>query len=326
MQLPSYYASVADCLDTEPSQILIAAFFEESALVGILPLRYVTLQKFGAEFGILEFANTPIPTRDFLTSKGLSLGDLLDCLSDQFKASFGEQWDMIRLEEIARPLSTDDIGRFRGTSPIVSIIGHDNRIELGEGNYITESLSGNMRSNLRRRKKKLAKLGEFEFRTVSSFPDLEQAFDDFVETEAAGWKSVTGGKRAIKLHPDQRDFYFDLLKRFAAQDLAHIHLLELNGKAVASDYCLLAGDTVYSLKHGFDETYSDVTPSNLLREYTIEYYSASDAYNVIDLVSGWDWQDRWKPVARDVRSIKAFNRTPAGQLLRLYTQAKTFFT
>lgn len=318
MQLPDYYACFAQSLASSTTDILVAAFSQGTELVAVMPLSYRETRKAGLTVRQLEFPPTPIPLRDFVAADDVTLDALIHCLRGQFQTACGKEWDRLRCDGIARPPETklfDD-----GAKELIStsVVGKNNYIQLTGGDYIADSLSGNMRSNLRRRKKKLAKLGEFEFKTVAAFPDLEKAYDDFVETEAAGWKSVSGGKRAIKLHPDQKSFYFDLIERFARRGQAHIHLLELDGRAIASDYCLLAGKSAFSLKHGFDETYSDVTPSNLLREYTIEYYSASEDIEIIDLISGYAWQDRWKPSHRTVRSFSAFNSTLIGRLLGAY--------
>lgn len=325
MQQPDYYASYASCLTASVEDALVAAFSQGPDLVALLPLRFRTVRKLGFTLGQLEFPDTPIPIRDFVAADGITLEALIDCLRDQFQAATGNQWDRMRLDGISRPPDTKLIAAAKEISISASVIGKNNYIHLAEGNYIADSLSANMRSNLRRRKKKLAKLGNFEFETVTTFPDLEKAYEDFVETEAAGWKSVIGGKRAIKLHPDQRIFYFDLLKRHARRGAAHIHLLKLDGHAIASDYCLLSGKSAFSLKHGFDENFSDVTPSNLLREYTIEYYSATQNIEVIDLISGYGWQDRWKPDHRVVLSVSAFNDTLKGRLMHAYLDFRGSF-
>ena len=318
MQLPDYYTCYAESLASSITDILVAAFSRGPELVAVMPLSYHETRKAGLTVRQLEFPSTPIPLRDFVAADDVTLDALIRCLRDQFQTAYGKEWDRLRCDGIARPPETTLFSNAAEDLVSTSLIGKNNYIQLTAGDYIVDSLSGNMRSNLRRRKKKLAKLGEFEFKTVAAFPDLENAYEDFVETEAAGWKSVSGGKRAIKLHPDQKSFYFDLLERFARRGQAHIHLLELDGRAIASDYCLLAGKSAFSLKHGFDETYSDVTPSNLLREYTIEYYSANENIEIIDLISGYSWQDRWKPAHRTVRSFSAFNSTLTGRLLEAY--------
>jgi CelD/BcsL family acetyltransferase involved in cellulose biosynthesis len=198
---------------------------------------------------------------------------------------------------------------------IVERVGVSHLIDVSEPGYIANVLNANARNNLRRNQNKLQEAGDFEFLTVSEFPELETAYEHFLTTEAAGWKSVRGGKRAIKLHADQTRFYHDLMRRLAVTGQCHIHLLYLNGQPVASDYCVVSGDKSFSVKHGYDETYSKLAPGNLLRAYTIDYYEKSETVNSIDLLSGWDWQRRWRPERRSVFDIKIFRRSLLGSLL-----------
>lgn len=322
MQFPDYYLSFAEKLLTDPNGMLIAAFRDDRALVAVLPLQFTIRKKLGISFGVVEFPATPSPIREFIALDNRSLADLVGCLKKQFQPVFGKPVDMLRLSGFT--VSDFEAFQAAGGSGISSVsnIGKNNYIQLTDGDYMQEKLSSNMRSNLRRRRKRLDKLGAAEFKTVTQLPELNSAFDAFVETEAAGWKSERGGKRAIKLHEDQLSFYRDLTSRFAKTGRCHIHLLTLDGNPIASDFCLVSGNSVASLKHGYDEQFTDVTPSNLLREYTIEYYAQDNAVDVIDLVSGYAWQDRWKPDHRSVCLARDFNHTFKGQLLRLVTSLR----
>jgi hypothetical protein len=265
MQMPDYYVSYAELLASTSNAILVAAFYNNLKLCAVMPLRFEKVCKLGITFGFLEFPKTPIPIKGFVAQDHLSFHALVDCLVNQFVRVYGEQWDILRLAGVINPVS-DCEGSGKKIKIATTTYAKNNYIQLYDGDYVNNRLSAKMRSNLRRRMKKLSNVGNFEFKTVSSLPELYDAYDDFVETEAAGWKSQRGGRRAIKLHPDQRAFYRDLLVRHSRDGRCHIHLLEVNGRAIASDFCLLAGNSAFSLKHGFDEAYSKVSPSQLLRE------------------------------------------------------------
>ena len=318
MQSPEYYESYANILAKDDSDVVVAAFYRDSQLIAVLPLAAAEIRKFGVGIGVITFPNTPIPVRGFVAIDGVTIDELVKKLRHDFRLAFGRSWDAMRLtgyiSYAAEPSgqSSDSTDRSR------TQIGKNNFLDLSKSDYFSEVLSANMRSNLTRRMRRLETLGEWAFETVDQMPDLDDAFKDFIETEAAGWKSRRGGKRAIKLHDDQRLFYRDLLTRFADYGNCHIHLLRLNGTTIAADFVLVSGDTAYSLKHGYDETYSEVTPSNLLRKYTIDFYSESENIRTLDLVSGYEWQNRWKPKSRPVFEIRCFNNTAKGRLLRIY--------
>jgi CelD/BcsL family acetyltransferase involved in cellulose biosynthesis len=319
MQQPDYYLSYAERIAPAPDAIFVAAFFDSLELLAIVPLRFNKRSKLGITIGCLEFPKTPIPIKGLVVQDHVNFNTLVSCLEKQFTAVYGKQWDLLKLEGITTPVS-DYITAFEKSKIIIATISQNNYIHLTGGNYVQESLSTKMRSNLRRRMKKLASIGSFAFKTVSRRPELYDAYDAFLETEAAGWKSRRGGRRAIKLHQNQRAFYRDLLDRYSKDGRCHIHLLEVNGRAIASDYCLLAGHSAFSLKHGFDEAYSAVSPSQLLREYTINYYSSRDDIQIIDFISDYAWQDQWRPEKRNVLSVMAFNRTVRARLLQAYVK------
>jgi hypothetical protein len=321
MQLPDYYLSYAELLASSSKAIFIAAFYDNLELCAILPLRFDKTARLGVTFGLLEFPNTPIPIKGFVAQDHLDFHTLVACLANQFAAVYGEQWDILRLTGITGPVS-EFVAAGKKTNMITATVAKNNYIQLFNGDYVHQKLGTKMRSNLRRRMKKLVKAGRYEFKTISKLPELYDAYDAFVETEAAGWKSRRGGKRAIKLHADQRAFYSDLLLRHSKDGRCHIHLLELDGRAIASDFCLMAGNSAFSLKHGFDEVYSDVSPSQLLREYTIKYYSGKEGIQIIDLVSGYAWHDQWRPDSREVLSVVTFNRTVRGVVLQALLKIK----
>lgn len=317
MQNPEYYESFAEILGQGGRDFIAAAFVADDRLIAVLPLSVSERRRFGLRYRVVSFPETPIPVRSYAASHDVTIEDLANVLQRCFRSEFGKNWDALSLCGYTSYADDMEVESSDAGGSVLARIGKNNYIDLSQPDYFNRELSPNMRSNLRRRTRRLAEAGNFEFRTIDDFPALDAAFETFVETEAAGWKSHRGGKRAIKLHEDQRAFYRDLLERFAKDGNAHIHLLNLEGQTIAADYVLICGDVAYSLKHGYDEDFSDFTPSNLLRQYTIEFYEASDRISKIDLISGYQWQDRWKPKSRTVYEIRRFNNTAKGLLLKI---------
>ena len=88
-------------------------------------------------------------------------------------------------------------------------------------------LSSNSRSKLRKGERLLADAGHLTFHATES-PD---AFQSFLDLEAAGWKGRQG--TALKQDGAVRAFYEDLLGRLAFRGWLRIHRMELDGRAVA---------------------------------------------------------------------------------------------
>ena len=171
-----------------------------------------------------------------------------------------------------------------------------------------------LRNNLRWAEKRLAKNGRISYEVVMTLPELDQAYEEFLAVEASGWKSRRGGKRAIKLHPDQTAFFRDLAYRYGSAGDCHIHLLKLDGQTLAASFSIHIGNVVYSLKSGYDEQHSKGAPGQILRKYEIEYYSADPSIHWLDLFSNFSWQHQWRPVQREVFNVYFFNRTITGKL------------
>ncbi len=205
---------------------------------------------------------------------------------------------------------------------LVRPVGFSHALDVSAPGYVARKLNSKARNNLRRNQKRLAYLGPYEFRTVDALPALDSAFEAFLAAEAAGWKSVRGGRRAVKLHTDQTGFYRDLMHRFASQCGCHIHLLLLDGRVIAADYCILVGHTCYSLKHGYDEAFASVAPGNLLREYTVDFYGHQPGIKTIDLISDQQWHLTWRPQRREVFDIRLFNQTLLGRVLYYFFKSR----
>lgn len=323
-QIVEYYFAYMFAFEVPDRELIIAIVKDaDERVIAIVPLRLNKKKLFGLDINYFQFPEVPVPIRDVVIDPSQSADEILGFLFESLSKEIGYRWDYFHFREV---LADSVLLPFKGSSlqnrRLVQQIGHSHALDVSGSGYLANVISSNTRNNLRRNQKKMEKLGPFEFRTVSEFPDLEVAYDEFLTTEAAGWKSVSGGKRAIKLHADQTNFYYDLMKRLSSSGRCHIHLLYLNGEAIASDYCIISGDKSFSVKHGYDETYSKMAPGNLLRAYTIEYYEKSESINSIDLVSGWQWQRRWRPERREVFDIKVFNRNLRGAMLYYLAEIK----
>ncbi len=291
-----------------PEQCMAVLVYADKQLVAVFPMRRASRQLLGLTLKVLEFPQLPMPIRDVLIAPGVAPQRVVDCLREQLHTLIGP-WDCLHLADV--PATSSLLTPLSGTVHRSS--GLSNAISVAGAGYVQTRLNSNARNNLRRNIKKLSALGDYQCRTVTApGKALEEAFSSFLETEAAGWKSVSGGKRAVKLHADQTQFYRTLLHTKAAQGLAHIHLLLLDGRAIASDYCVVTKDVSFSLKHGYDETYAAAAPGNILRAYTIDYYEQDATVNTLDLVSNWDWHSRWKPMQRTIHDVKIFNRSVPG--------------
>ena len=319
-QYPEYMLSYMRAFDSSDDAFVVSVH-DQSRLVAIFPCRLLTERVSGVRLRILEFPNYPVPIRDVLIRRSESSTAIFQTFASKVRSTMGTNWDYMRFRGV---LESSVLVKLAGTMKHSTKEHFDfsHLLSVKTDNYVATVLNSKARNNLRRNHKKLAGHGEYDFQTFTTFPELEDAYQAFLETEAAGWKSVKGGKRAIALHEDQSTFYLDLLRRCAKIGRGHIHILYLKGKPIASDLCILTANSCYSLKHGYDEQYSDLAPGNLLREYAVEYYGRSRTIESIDLVSGMDWHLTWRPERRKVFDVRFYNNTLRGILLYFFRRAK----
>jgi len=320
-QYPDYMLSYLQSFDTASEDVFVVSVLDRNHLVAIFPCRLVAERIFGIRLRVIEFPDYPVPIRDVLIGPTGSSTAIFKAITSRIRSLIGSDWDYMRFRGV---LEDSVLVEMAGVLQRSSTTHYDfsHLLSVKTDQYVETVLNSKARNNLRRNRKKLAGHGEYEFRTFTTFPELENAYQAFLETEAAGWKSVKGGKRAIALHEDQAAFYLDLLRRCSQSGRSHIHILYLNGQPIASDLCILTAKSCYSLKHGYDEQYSSLAPGNLLREYAVEYYGRSRIIESIDLVSGMDWHLTWRPERRKVFDVRFYNRSLRGILLYYYRRAR----
>jgi CelD/BcsL family acetyltransferase involved in cellulose biosynthesis len=317
LQFPDYYSSFLATKAGGLDELKIVAFFRSTQLVGLFPLCQVYQSIAGVRISVLEFPETYCPRRDILLAADFAASEALELLRQQMPVAAGIRWDVLRLNgipETSRMLTSEN-----GSAPRSSLIrqdGYNDIVDLPKGVSPTDRVSSKFRNNLRRAARRLSSLGEFTFHSASAFPELEEAFQNFLDLEASGWKSQSGGKRAIKLNPDQLAFYDDLVRRFAASGNCHIHELRLDGVPVAANLTFQAGSTVYSLKSGYDEEYRKMAPGQLLREYVLNRYASDDSVEHFDMITDYDWLRQWQPERRKIFIAYFFNSTLRGRLFQ----------
>jgi CelD/BcsL family acetyltransferase involved in cellulose biosynthesis len=167
------------------------------------------------------------------------------------------------------------------------------------------SLSRNHRSQLGRRRRALEREGRLVFRTtVAGDEQLERDLAAFFRVESSGWKSGAG--TAILSDPRSERLYSDFAKSAAAAGWLRLHLLELDGVAVAADLdCAFAGG-MFLIKTGFDERYGRFSPGLVLRGEVLRA-ALGEGARFYDFLGGPDsYKLRWTTVLRPRAAIRAY--------------------
>lgn len=111
--------------------------------------------------------------------------------------------------------------------------------------------------------------------------DADAVMNRIVEVEKNTWKYREG----TSIVSDERmsGFFCDAVRDAAASGNLYLGLMDKDGQPVAYDLNWAHGDTVFSLKMGYDERYSRFAPGKVLFAYTVRK-SIEDNFKFHDLM------------------------------------------
>ena len=160
------------------------------------------------------------------------------------------------------------------------------------------SLDAKFRSEIRRRRRRLAERGDLRLEVVVAPERFEALLTEGFRVERSGWKGEYG--TAIESDPRTRRFYLEAARWANERGWLVLAFLRLDGRPIAFDLCLEAGGIHYLLKTGFDHGFHGFAPGVLLRSMMLEraFSSPIATYEFLGTVVGannrWklDWTDR----------------------------------
>ena len=110
----------------------------------------------------------------------------------------------------------------------------------------------------KRRRRQLGELGEVTAITARDMPELEPALEEAFRLHAARWNGRPDG--SCFATPAGQRFNRSVLRRLAAQDVARITLLQLDGRAIAFHYWFAMAGCMYVHRLAFDPAVGRFSP------------------------------------------------------------------
>jgi CelD/BcsL family acetyltransferase involved in cellulose biosynthesis len=136
---------------------------------------------------------------------------------------------------------------------------------LDPQSYLDRALSGEMRSSMRRRRRRLAARGRLEVTSHREPEAVRAAFEEFLVVEESGWKGRAGSALAQR-GPGTLAFVRGVVAGLAREGRAHVLVLRLDGQAAALQAVLWSGGAAYTWKCAYDESLRSYGPGLLLME------------------------------------------------------------
>jgi CelD/BcsL family acetyltransferase involved in cellulose biosynthesis len=170
----------------------------------------------------------------------------------------------------------------------------------GEWNTYRSTIDAKMRSETRRRQRRISELGEVTFEVVDGSAHLESLLAEGFGVERSGWKGAHG--TAIESDRRTLRFYRDIARWACERGWLRLAFLRLDGRPIAFDLCLETDGVHYLLKTGYDHGFSKFGPGVILRSLMLEraFSGPIETYEFLGTISGannrWklDWTDQYR--------------------------------
>ena len=179
---------------------------------------------------------------------------------------------------------------------------------------LLEGMSSSFRANLRRRRRRLEKMGAVSVERVTGGDDLQARLEEGFAIERSGWK----GKNGTAILQDRRTygFYTDLAHSAAARNYLSLFFLKLNGRSIAFHYGFTYGGIYYMPKLGYDETLKECSPGLVLLEEIIKDCIGRGVKEFDFLGLDGEWKTQWSSRMRRHDWLYIFRDSRFGHALQ----------
>jgi len=307
-----WYQSYLEVLEPDPQCVHFFVFHLNGMAVGVVPLQLLTIQRAGLRVRILSLPqHRYLWSGDFVIAENQHLPGLARALLAQLRADKRFGWDVLRLPDVledSRALAL--FACIKGYFSHHTIRGVCNFLACPTANNTSAGMSKKLRATLRNSKNRLKALGNSRFVEFRQGPGLHRAFEQFLALESSGWKGKKGG--AITARKDMDGIYRRRLELFATTDQVSVTLLYLDEQPIAGALCFDTGDTRYFFKVSRDESYNRVAPGLLMLEHLVNIATADEKIQILNLVSGAEWTERWHPAQHKTFECCVCNWTIGG--------------
>jgi CelD/BcsL family acetyltransferase involved in cellulose biosynthesis len=157
-------------------------------------------------------------------------------------------------------------------------------------------LSKNMRTNVGRRRRQVAKEFRAEY-DVATEETLTAALEELFHLHNARWRrrGVAGAFSGAR----KQAFHREVARKFLQRGWLRLHRLRLDGETRATFYCFQLGRRVYYYLSGFDLAFSKFSIGNVLMAQAIER-AIADGATEFDLLRGDEtYKFQWKAEERE---------------------------
>jgi CelD/BcsL family acetyltransferase involved in cellulose biosynthesis len=182
------------------------------------------------------------------------------------------------------------------------------------GSYeeLLASWSGKRRADHRRRRRRLDERGEVSFGCARGDEEAMRAYEELLELEAQGWKAAQG--TSIALSEDTARYYRELVLWGGERGWLRLHVLRLDGRALAVALGLEAHGVFYGIKMGADPALRNVSPAVLMVDEIVRDGYERGLTRFEMLGANDSYKQQWCEHAHPRIRLRAYGPSLAGRL------------
>jgi CelD/BcsL family acetyltransferase involved in cellulose biosynthesis len=168
---------------------------------------------------------------------------------------------------------------------------------------LMSSISGKLRSQLKRTRRDLAEQGELRFEALSA-PDVDVALGEFFDLEASGWKA----RRGTAIASDARTvaMYTRFARSAAARGWLRLYRMTLDRRPIAASIVALIDGRATGMKIAFREDFARWSPGMTMQAEMLRALIAEGAREFDFLGSADPYKLRWGAVPRERVTLSAW--------------------
>lgn len=298
------------------------AVYENDVPIAIVPLTTVTRHQAGLDIEFLIFPHhVAVDLTDLLLHRDKTHLDLFGLVFKYINQQRLLRWQVCELARFTDTSATrallDRQGSDQQSSAQQSVpMGSSAYAQRNSTHSLIADLSKKQIKNVQRHQKSAEQeYGSTHFTQALTPDEIARAYETFLDVEQAGWKGVQGTNSAIRLRPDARDFYAEVLKSFAGTGEAVVNLLAIGNQPAAAQMGLRTGERLFLLKIGYDETFRDLGPGGIALLRCLE--QEAQRSSAVSLVTDPPWAERWHFLRENTWRNQRFNTSLYGRLLQL---------
>jgi len=294
----------------QDKQLIAHLFFEESRMIGLIPLMIARRRVFGVPIRVLQFMGSGHADHlDFCVLKEMRR-QVLDRFADFLMEN--HCWDLLDLYDIPSDSPNLDIlieklnmrGMHHRLQPAIICPYLRLNGDSWESFYASRR-SRSTRQDLKRRMKRLTELGQVAFRRYSEPEAVRDVFPQLFEIYRKRWD----GKYLSVSFVDRKEqeFYREMAVDLAAHRRLHLLTLELDEKVTAFSLSAAKNTRFTWLITAYDPAYSHYFTGELLLTRLLEDVFASGTYREFDFTRGEEpYKLKWTgDMRRNLRFVAA---------------------